>query len=247
MTYKGQNMDTGLIIDLETTGIDPETDKIIELGLIEFRISEDVPVPAITNMYGAVEDPKQALSEEIKKITGLDDYMLQGQKIDWVYVRAAIQRSSIIIAHNADFDRSFLEKRAELAGLEDAHWACSMKHIDWAKHGFKTRALNYLAADHGFVNSFAHRALFDCATTFRLMSPYFAELVRKSFMKEYRVFATAAPFESKDKLKARAYRWDGAKRVWYKTVLEDMIESERVFLAEEVYPDADLHEELILS
>lgn len=239
-------MDKGLIIDLETTGIDAENDKIIEIGIVEFVVSDEHSCPAITNMYGEVEDPKIPLSDEIKSITGLDDYMLQGRSIDWKRVRELIDSSAIVIAHNVDFDRGFLLKRPELAGI-DPHWACSMKHIDWGKHGFKTRALNYLAADHGFVNAFAHRALFDCATTFRLITPYFGELVSKSYMKEFRVFATAAPFEAKDKLKSRSYRWDAAKRVWYKSVMEDTIEDERAFLASEVYRGADLHEEVIVT
>lgn len=239
-------MDTGIIVDLETTGIDAEKDKIIEIGIIEFMVSGEHSCPVISNMYGALEDPKEQLSKDVKKITGLDDYMLKGQSIDWDLVRSYMERSAIVIAHNMDFDRGFLQRRKELEGL-DPHWACSMKHIDWAAHGFKTRALNYLAADHGFVNSFAHRALFDCATTFRLVEPYFQELLAKSYMKEFRVFATAAPFEAKDKLKSRSYRWDAAKRVWYKSVMEDTIEDERNFLASEIYSGQDLHEEVIIS
>ena len=238
-------MDRGIIIDLETTGIDCENDKIIEIGIIEFLVRDDGSAPSISNMYGALEDPGENLSEQVSKITGLEDYMLKGEKIDWVLVRSYLERSSIVIAHNADFDRSFLEKRSELKGLEP-HWACSMKHIDWNAHGFKTRALNYLAADHGFVNSFAHRALFDCATTFRLIAPYFQELVSKSYMKEFRFYATAAPFASKDKLKERSYRWDTERRVWYKSVLEDSLDSERQFLSTQVYPGEDLHEEMLV-
>lgn len=239
-------MDTGVVIDLETTGIDSENHKIIEIGVIQFMVTEDGSAPAITNMYGGLEDPGEPLSDEIKKITGLEDQLLKGQAIDWPLIRSFLQQSSIVIAHNADFDRSFLQKRSELAGI-DCHWACSMKHIDWHAHGYKTRALNYLAADHGFINPFAHRALFDCAATFRLIGPYFQELVERSYMKEYRVFATAAPFESKDKLKSRAYRWDNQKRVWFKNVMEDGIAGERQFLAEQVYPEADLHQELLIT
>ncbi len=237
-------MDIGLIVDLETTGVDSEKDEIIEIGIIEFMI-ESGKSPIITNMYSALEDPGFPLSSEIKSITGLDDSLLKNQKINWDYVREFFTRSSVAIAHNMDFDRSFLVQRTELVDL-GIHWACSMKHIDWEGHGFKTRALNYLAADHGFVNSFAHRALFDCATTFRLISPYMQELISRSFMKEYRLIAQGAPFAAKDNLKGRRYRWDAGNRVWTKDVLEDALESEREFLRKEVYPGEDTHEELII-
>src|SRR5690606_9704255 len=99
---------------------------------------------------------------EIEKVTGIDYDLIKGRVIDWNLVRDWMSRASIVIAHNAAFDRPFLEQRSELSGLH-IHWACSIRHIDWQAKGFRTKALNYLAADHGFVNSFAHRAVFDCA------------------------------------------------------------------------------------
>lgn len=239
-------MDYGVVLDLETTGINPETDRIIEIGLLEFGVGES-GTPHILNMYGGLEDPKQPLSPELQKLTGLNDAMLQGQVIDWVLVRKILERSSLVVAHNADFDRGFMQRREEYQGL-DPHWACSFKHIDWETKGFRTRALNYLAADHGFVNPFAHRALFDCATTFRIFAPYFNEMLQRSYLREFRVLATQAPFEMKDKLRNNRYRWDVQKRVWLKDILEDQLQKERDFLMTEVYINMqDLHQEESLS
>jgi len=140
-----------------------------------------------------------------------------------------------------------MERRPEMAGLT-CHWACSMKHIDWESKGFRTRALNYLAADHGFVNPFAHRALFDCATTLRLIDPYFSEMSKRSHLREWRLLASHAPYEMKDKLRNQRYRWDNVKRVWYKDILEDTLEVERAFLQNEIYQGRhDTHEELELA
>ena len=239
-------MDYGLIVDVETTGINADEDAIIEIGVVEFVLREGKSSPELLNMYGALEDPGRPITEEIQKLTGLDNGLLKGQKIAWEYIRSLLERSSLVVAHNAAFDRSFIEKRPELAGL-DLHWACSMKHIDWRGKGYKTRALNYLAADHGFVNAFAHRALFDCATTFRLIAPYFQELVQRSYLRELRVLAVQAPFEMKDKLKQQDYRWDAEKRVWFKDVFEDTLDAERSFLSSEIYTQGpDRHQELPL-
>jgi DNA polymerase-3 subunit epsilon len=197
-------------------------------------------------MYAGLEDPGQALTEEITKITGIDDQMLENKKIDWQLVDQYFQRSSLYVAHNAAFDRSFLE-RLPVASSWKGHWACSMKHIDWEKHGFKTRSLNYLAADQGFVNPFAHRALFDCATTFRLISGHTEELIRRSYLREFRILANRAPFELKDKLKMRKYRWDPQERVWFKDLSEDLLSEERKFLSEEIYNGQSMHEEYELT
>lgn len=233
-------MDFGVILDFETTGLDSEKDSIIEIGLLEFCVGASGK-PQITNLYGAVEDPGVPLSDQIIKLTGLTDESLAGQKINWDYVRTMLERSSIVIAHNAAFDRAFCEARPELAGL-NLHWGCSQKHIDWESKGFRTKALNYLAADHGFVNPFAHRALFDCATTFRVIEPYFEELLSRSYLNELRVWATGAAFETKDKLRLARYRWDANVRVWFKDIMEDVLESERNFLRSEIYPEGrDTH------
>ena len=226
-------MDFGLIVDLETTGTDPMQDRIIEIGLLEFALEEGQE-PVVTRMYGAVQDPGIPLSEEIKKLTGLDDIYLAGQAIDWDIVQGYFGRASIVLAHNAGFDRAFLLKRSELA-ITHMHWGCSMRHVDWKSHGFRTRALNYLAADQGFINPFAHRALFDCATTLRIVAPFLQELVARSFMREYRISATGAPYDLKDRLKQNSYRWDAEKRVWYKELFEDGLDGEKEFLRQQIY------------
>lgn len=238
-------MDIGLIVDLETTGTDPQKDQVVEVGLIEFGVTTDASGKMRADMlegWSALQDPGQPLSPEISRLTGLTDEMLAGRAVDWQHVRDRMGRASVVIAHNAPFDRAFLKKRPELAGV-NPHWACSVKHINWRKHGFRTRALNYLAADHGFVNPFAHRALFDCATTFRLVAPYMDELIRRSYLREFNVVATGAVFETKDILRQRGYRWNSETRLWSRQLLEDEMEEERQFLATEVYKGQPRHRE----
>ncbi len=237
-------MDYGIVVDLETTGLDAASDKIIEIGILEFAI-EDGKAPVITQMYSALEDPGIEIPAEIEKITGISTALVTGQKIDWEVVNKFFARSSIAIAHNAAFDTGFLRQRNEL-DLEGVHWACSCKHINWQSYGFKSKSLNYLACDHGFINPFAHRALFDAATTFRVIAPYMNELIERSYEREVLVSATYSPFETKDKLRARGYHWESDKRVWQRTILASDLEDERGFLRTEIYRgDLKHHEEEI--
>ena len=234
-------MDVGLIVDLETTGLEPSKDKIIEIGLVEFGLN-DGKDPVLLGMYGGLEDPGVPLTGEIQSLTGLTDEALRGQVIRWDLVREAWDRASVIVAHNAQFDRSFLMVRPDFA-KSAKHWACTMRHIDWASKGFGSRKLQYLAADHGFVNPFAHRAVFDCATTFRLSAPHVRELINNSYEPEFKVIAVGSPFETKDILKRRGYQWDADGRVWHKTVLGVNIQGERDFLGTEVYRGPSRHAE----
>jgi len=237
-------MDLGIVVDVETTGMSLEEDCIIEIGLLCFKM-EEPNFPVITEAYGWLQDPGRPLSTEIIQLTGLTDFTLQGQKINWKKVRKFFDKASFIIAHNAAFDANFLRKQLELKGCP-VHWVCSLKHINWIKHGFSTKSLNYLAADHGFINPFAHRALFDCATTFRLIKPYFEELIENSYVDEYEISAFGASFSTKDLLKKSGYFWDSQNRVWKKNILEPDLSRERNFLIKEIYKGAARHLETLL-
>jgi len=238
-------MDLGIVVDVETTGFDFKKDKIIEIGILEFAVETGKP-PMITEMYSALEDPGQEVPPEVVKLTGLNNELLAGKQIDWQIVKRFFDRAAIAVAHNANFDATFLQSRPELQPL-NVHWACSCRHINWQSQGFKSLALNYLAADHGFVNPFAHRALFDCATTFRVVAPRLDELIARSYQRQFQVLAVGSAFEMKDKLKSKDYRWDSENRVWHKFVLESEIEDERRFLAQEVYRGPSGHQEVEIS
>jgi DNA polymerase-3 subunit epsilon len=232
-------MKYGLIVDLETTGLNPNENRIIEIGLLEFKfLGTDSSV--ISSMYSGLQDPGEPISQEVAQLTGLTDAAVRGQRIDWSVARGFWERADIVVAHNAEFDRSFLSSVKEMRDIKK-HWACSVRHIDWRSKKFGSMKLNYLAADHGFVNPFAHRALFDCATTYRLISPYLPELVSSSHEPEIEISAVGSPFESKDILKANGYRWDAERRVWKKRVLSPRLEVEREFLAADVYKGTTRH------
>jgi DNA polymerase-3 subunit epsilon len=232
-------LDTGVILDVETTGLNPKSDVIIEIGLIEFGVLDDGNIQVL-GCYGGLEDAKRPIDPVITKITGLTAEVLQGKAINWDLVLDTLQRSSVIVAHNAAFDRSFVWERPELKGIR-GHWACSCRHIDWKAKGFASQKLTYLAADHGFLNPFPHRAVFDCATTLRLVSPYIAELMARSYEPEVQIWAVGAPFESKDHLKQRGYRWDSERRVWGKLIMKPDLNAERDFLAGDIYRGSPKH------
>lgn len=235
-------METGIILDLETTGLNAQQDEIIEIGILEFGMNEQFQAQ-ILEVYAATQEPSKPLNPEITKLTGLTTEGLAGRRIDWARVRQKLENVSIVVAHNADFDAGFIKAHPALKDLP-LHWACSIRHLPWRKMGYKSQSLNYLAADHGFVNPFAHRALFDCATTFRLISPHLQMLIERSYEPSFIVAANGAPFETKDTLRQNGYRWDVEQRVWKKTVLRNELEEEREFLREFVYKGEPRHVEM---
>lgn len=237
-------MDYGLIVDVETTGLNCEEDEIIEVGILEFALEAD-DEPTVINMYGGLQEPKRPIPREVVDITGIKQEHTLGQNVDWEFVKSFFIRASVVIAHNAEFDCSFLTRVPALQGIE-SHWACSLNHIDWKSKGCQSRRLNHLAADHGFLNPFAHRALFDCATTFRLVKDHLDELLERSYEKEFLVQAWKAPFDRKELLKGRGYKWAAEERVWYKKIPKKLLELEREFLSQNVYHKQPSHTETLL-
>jgi DNA polymerase-3 subunit epsilon len=109
-----------------------------------------------------------------------------------------------------------------------------MAELDWLDLGFDGRALGHLVSQCGWFYE-GHRAENDILALIYLLAhearggqTVLAQLMAASGQLSYRVNAVEAPFEAKDMLKSRGYRWDGALRFWWRTVPEDELEAERM-------------------
>ena len=157
---EGSSKRLAIYIDLETTGLDPSTDEIIEIGMVPFQYSPDGRIFLISDKtFSALREPSDAIPEEITKITGITQEMVKGKHIDPADVERFAADADLIIAHNAGFDRKFLEKFAP--AFERKPWACSMAQIPWKEEGFDGTRLSHIAAGYGFFYD-AHRATTDC-------------------------------------------------------------------------------------
>jgi len=183
------------------------------------------------------EEPISALTEQVVALTGLTDFELVGQFLDERIIGELFDQASLVIAHNARFDASFIEHRfRNHIGMA---WACSMAEIDWPGMGFDGRNLGYLLMQSGLFHT-GHRAKADVWATYKLLQQkgpdqrtHFAQLVEKSDQDTLRVNARHAPFRYKDVLKARGYRWDAALGVWWTEIAVDDYEAEEAFLRTE--------------
>lgn len=240
--YHGQDTFIGAVIDVETTGLDFTTDVVIELALRRFRHDQGGRILKIDQSYSWFEDPKQPLHNDIIRITGLTDAGLAGQQIDEEAATRLLRSSNTVIAHNAAFDRKFVERR--LPGAAGLQWACSMCEIDWASAGFEGRTLGWLGAQAGWFHD-AHRASGDVDATIALLThvlpegrPALAELLHRSSAPSMRVEAVGTDFAVKDALRARGYRWDSDTKTWWKDVASNDLISEEAWLGQNAYgPD----------
>lgn len=240
----GEPTKIGILLDTETTGLDPARDEIIELGMLKFGYTVDGRIVSVVGTFSAFNEPSAPIPTEITAITGITDQMVAGQSINDDAIAAFIDDAGIIIAHNSGFDRKFAERFWPI--FETKAWGCSATEIDWRKHGFDGSRLGYLLNGAGFFHQ-AHRAVDDCHALLEILAldlPSFegtalALLLQTARKKTVRVWAEHSPFDLKDILKRRGYRWsdggDGRPRSWYVDVCETVVHDEVAFLKAEIY------------
>ncbi|GAM04229.1 exonuclease [Novosphingobium sp. MBES04] len=229
----------GVAVDVETTGLDHESEVIIELAVQRFRFDAEGRIVQVGQPRVWREDPGRALDPRITQLTGLTNAVLKDEAIDEETAVEILGSADLIVAHNAAFDRPFVDKR--LPALAGKAWACSMAEPDWLELGFDGRALAHLVFQCGWFYE-GHRAENDILALIYLLAhdlpegrTVLADLVARSEAPSYRVNAVDAPFESKDRLKARGYRWNAVLRFWSREIPEAERAEEEAWLRAEVY------------
>lgn len=240
----------GVILDTETTGLNHRNEEIIEIGLVAFTFDEEGRIGDVTGVYGGLQQPSKSIPPEITKLTGITDELVAGKRIDMQVLESHIGPADLIIAHNARFDRPFCEAFSSI--FSNKAWACSNSEIDWSTRGFEGTKLGYLIGQAGYFHD-GHRAVDDCFALLEVLdrkadnhsATPFSELYQSSQRSRVRVFAENSPFDMKDHLKARGYRWsdgsEGRLKSWWIEVGEHELADELCYLRTEIYgyPEAD--------
>jgi DNA polymerase-3 subunit epsilon len=238
----------GIVIDVEATGLAPEKDEVIQLALLPFDYEPgtgrilDVHMDMV---FEGLREPSVPISRDATLITGITAAMVAGKTIDAAAVERILAPAKLVIAHNARYDRPMVEKL--WPAFAGKHWGCTFESINWLEEGFTAGKLDYLGMQFGWFYD-GHRALADCEATLALLAQVLPKSNRRvmSAIRDrakaegYLVLARDAPYDAKDKLKDRGYRWrppdlPGGKVWWIEC--EDL-DAETAWLQAEVYGDA---------
>ena len=159
-----QGLQDFVCIDLETTGLNPKRDRIIEIGAVKVRNGQ------ISATFQQLIDPKQQLEERVEILTGISSKELEGQPTIQEVLPALKEflGEDVLLGHRVLFDYSFL-KRAFI----NEKFSFERKGIDTLKLArqfvtdSESKKLESLCQHYGIKHQ-AHRALGDALATVEL-------------------------------------------------------------------------------
>lgn len=166
------NEKLGVLLDVETTGLGPDSDEIIELALKLFSYRAD------TGEILDIKEEESFLREPISlsaqknysnafRVHGIPYEAVSGKSFHDGIIKKYFYLAEAAFAHNASFDRSFLYRM--YPEVNDLKWYCTMRSIPWKHYGFTNSKLLTLLQAHKITNYQTHRAMDDITYLMELL------------------------------------------------------------------------------
>ena len=194
-----------LIIDTETTGLDPREHQCIEVGAVLFDVPRRSVLSQVSFLLPCQSNPAQA-------VNGIDPQLTRQQQ-PWraamTCFEALVDAADLLVAHNAAFDRQWFGLGA-LPELTKP-WLCSMEDIRWpADRQLRANpSVRDLALAYGVPVWAAHRALTDCiylAQVFERCADL-EQLVQQG-LEPRRLYRARLSYEERHKAREAGFRWN---------------------------------------
>ena len=166
--YKGQDIDTTYcVLDLETTGFSPKTEKITEIGIMKLKNGE------VIDKFSCFVNPEKPIPARVVEVTNITDDMVKGaETIDKVFPKMLeFLGDSVIVAHNASFDVGFLKHNAKELGYDfDYTYVDTLSLSRKIFPELKKHKLGKIAEYLKIKVEVAHRASDDVDTTVKVLN-----------------------------------------------------------------------------
>lgn len=169
MAKQARSLGAAIVLDVETTGLSPYKDEILELALMLFRYDRVTGrVVEVVCTYSVLREPSCRIPRVVSQVHGITRQAVRGRQLDYRKIRLMAAHADFVVAHNACFDREFVERL--MPSFRRQTWLCSLYGIDWRAKGFTARSLEQLAKAHEIKISRLHRALADVEMLLALLS-----------------------------------------------------------------------------
>lgn len=175
-------------LDLETTGLNPNRDRILEIGAVKVIGGE------ITDTYETFVDCQMRIPDKVKELTGIDDSMMKNAESTEAAVRMLVDFCDglPLLGHNIIFDYSFVKRQAVNYKL-----SFEKKGIDTLKiarqclDDVPSKSLTSLCCHFGIGQERHHRALDDALSSselYKLLANEYARAIPRAFIPQELIF-----------------------------------------------------------
>jgi DNA polymerase III subunit epsilon len=206
-----------LSVDVETTGLDINKDRVIEVGAVLFSTGQSKCLES----SGYLVKSDVPVSEEITKLTGISQAAID--KFGYESEDALdglldmMSRAEAMIGQNViRFDKRMIHNWASRHGktLTEKLWIDTRTDLP----GVEGKTLSYMAADKGFLNLFPHSALADCQTVLKLLEGHNIDDIVARAQSPVVILKAHVSYETNALAKKRRYGWNPEHKLWYKIV-----------------------------
>jgi len=239
-----------MFVATETTGVSALSDVMFEFGYVVADVDTKTgAVLRIGGKYQGFEAPGQSLGAYISELTGVEDEDIKGKRFDDARVEADLAKVDLVVSHNAELERPFLEKRFK--GFEEKWFACSGIDVNWLAYGSRLKNLEFLAYKLARVFFEGRRALSQAEMMVHVlgqevpdMGVPMAEMLHNSRGIVHRVWASDAAPQVGGMLKAAGYEYStinsplDIKRTWYRETSD--VKGELLWLAQGALPEGSM-------
>ncbi|MGD1874308.1 MAG: 3'-5' exonuclease [Mastigocoleus sp.] len=230
-----------LIVDTETTALEPELGQVIEVGAILYSVKYQTIIQQVATLLPAQNNPAQSINRidvapllEIDEKTaniGLQMIVEMAKKSEFAMVHG---HPPSAIAHNAEFDKKWfgIPRTGEIelpvlvdGGGKPLRWLCTCDDFEFPNQIRQRMSLVDLALAHGIGVYANHRALTDCqliAWLFDVMEDLQGMFVRAARVKGR--YIALVSFEDRGLAKEAGFRWFPKTKTWERVMAKEDVE-----------------------
>ena len=151
--------------DLETTGLDPLYNEIIEIGALKVRDGK------VAERFMEFIHPQEEISQMITNLTGITNEMVANARPADAVISELLEfcEDDVLIGHNVGFDYSFMKSGASNLGLTFEKFGIdTFKIAQRTLKSLPSKSLSSLCEYYQIENKAAHRAYYDALATAKL-------------------------------------------------------------------------------